>query len=624
VGPTPPGWTSSEVPEEAVGSHSRTGWPPLLVGMPYDSFGRKRVRYLYGDSTPSPLQSNFLAFLRDALSFCVHLLQARDRIIGLHADGRALDSAAEEERARIAGLRVLVVEAAESANTNGPDSASQRAVTRVRSAAEQGIATTLAEVAATLASAHAALDARERAERDGCLAAVGELLAAHEPHDGTWAVNVELGGSGYAGECRATTPYGIAWTCALEFAEGHPMAGPMKAGDMVHQLELVLPEPGGFLKKGKVRPQRVDQYSIDAFSANAREAKISLRVTPRAPIGLDITIVKDAVEMVRAGAKDHAALEVSHDDTQKLLTLRDKLLEAVTVRDGLRRRANEATMDNKPLDHTPDLRDVVTRVIEAAAPIANEIQAHSLTPRELVIRRLLGNDRREEIFVTTSSLLDKLTPLTDEQRTAFSPLQLKRVRARTPRPDEAEPEEEEEAIVRTRIRPITPVALPIYQPPGGAVVAPAAAAPAVEVAPASEPDPAPVVSVSSSSIVLPVDDGSDPSGGEVVIDARNKDALASTVKRIVGTARAGRATQAYGAYAALFEDPAFAQQRPQDQRQVLKLMVMAKTLPPQTPMVVEAYRRAMSRLKALTEEAADPVDSELISACQTIIDRPSI
>lgn len=605
------------------------------------------MRYLYGDSTSSPLQSNFLAFLRDAIGFCVHLLQAQERITGLRADGRALDTAAEAERARIAGLRALILEAGESANTDGPDSASQRAVTRVLASAEQSIAMTLGEVAAKLAAEHAALAARDRAERDGCLEVLGQLMAAHEPHDGSWQVAVQLDDNGYSGECRATTPYQIAWTCALAFDQGHPMASAMRVGDVMPQMELALPEASGWLKKGKVRPQRVDQYSIDGFSANAREARIALRATPRAPLGLDIVITGNTVQMLRAGAKDarDAEAEVSNEDAQRLLALRDKLLETVTVAPGLRRRTVSATIDDHPLADSADLGDVVERVIGAAAPITNEIQAHSLSPYELVIRRLLGNDRREEVFVTSASLLDKLTPLTAEQRAVFAPLNLKRVRPRTPLPGELEADEEP-AIVRTRIRAITPVALPIHQPaytppdpapaaepaPEAAPAPSESAVPAVVVAPeAATPEatstPIPVIATDAASGRSPATPTSPPgdaasADGQVVIDARSKEALAATVKRIVGAARAGRATEAYEAYAALFEDPDFAQQRPHDQRQVLKLMVMAKTQPVHSHMVVEAYRNALSRLRVLSADGGEAVDTEMIGVCESILERP--
>jgi hypothetical protein len=51
-----------------------------------------------------------------------------------------------------------------------------------------------------------------------------------------------------------------------------------------------------------------------------------------------------------------------------------------------------------------------------------EIAARSLAPGELVLRRLLGGDRREEIFVSKADLKQKLEPLDGTRRALFDPL----------------------------------------------------------------------------------------------------------------------------------------------------------------------------------------------------------
>ena len=103
---------------------------------------------------------------------------------------------------------------------------------------------------------------------------------------------------------------------------------------------------------------------------------------------------------------------------------------------------------------------------------------------------------------------------------------------------------------------------------------------------------------------------------QIQIDASNKEALAATVKRIVRSAREGRTIEAYKAYTALFEDDSFAKQRLQDQRQVLKLMVLAKTAPAPSKEATTAYQSALARLKSLAAESDDPLDREMIAACE--------
>jgi hypothetical protein len=106
------------------------------------------------------------------------------------------------------------------------------------------------------------------------------------------------------------------------------------------------------------------------------------------------------------------------------------------------------------------------------------------------------------------------------------------------------------------------------------------------------------------------------SPSRIEIDATNKEALAATVKRIVRSARDGRTSEAYKAYAALFDDDSFAKQRSQDQRSVLKLMVLAKSAPPPNGEVTSAYQSALARLTALAAEADDPLDREMIAVCE--------
>ena len=56
------------------------------------------------------------------------------------------------------------------------------------------------------------------------------------------------------------------------------------------------------------------------------------------------------------------------------------------------------------------------------APIVQEIAARSQSPDELVLRRLLSGDRREEIFMSKSELKAKLEPLVNGSRSLFDPL----------------------------------------------------------------------------------------------------------------------------------------------------------------------------------------------------------
>lgn len=98
------------------------------------------------------------------------------------------------------------------------------------------------------------------------------------------------------------------------------------------------------------------------------------------------------------------------------------------------------------------------------------------------------------------------------------------------------------------------------------------------------------------------------------------EALVSTIKTIVGHARAGRLDEAYTAYRALFSSPAFRAYDPSDRRQALRLMIHAKGVPdPATPAMVDAHRAAIEPLTELVSSHNDPADFEMLGMCHVVV-----
>jgi hypothetical protein len=98
------------------------------------------------------------------------------------------------------------------------------------------------------------------------------------------------------------------------------------------------------------------------------------------------------------------------------------------------------------------------------------------------------------------------------------------------------------------------------------------------------------------------------------------DVLVQAVKRIVHLAKNGQLDQAYGGYRSLFESPEFVTYRPDDQRQVLRLMILAKGAPspPGAPMI-EAHRSAVVPLTELVSAHGEPGDHEMLGICHVVL-----
>lgn len=98
------------------------------------------------------------------------------------------------------------------------------------------------------------------------------------------------------------------------------------------------------------------------------------------------------------------------------------------------------------------------------------------------------------------------------------------------------------------------------------------------------------------------------------------EALVQAVKRIVGVAKHDGLDAGYAGYKDLFGTAAFTSAAPQDQRQVLKLMILAKGVPSRpTPAMMEAHRAAIPTLTELVSVHQDPADHELLGVCHVVL-----
>jgi hypothetical protein len=98
------------------------------------------------------------------------------------------------------------------------------------------------------------------------------------------------------------------------------------------------------------------------------------------------------------------------------------------------------------------------------------------------------------------------------------------------------------------------------------------------------------------------------------------EALVKQVKAIVALAKGGDLAGMYDGYRALFEDASFTAYRVEDQRPVLKLMIMQKGAPsPPTEAMVAAHRAALGPLTELVSTLAQPADHELLGMCHVVL-----
>ncbi len=99
----------------------------------------------------------------------------------------------------------------------------------------------------------------------------------------------------------------------------------------------------------------------------------------------------------------------------------------------------------------------------------------------------------------------------------------------------------------------------------------------------------------------------------------SKEALVVAVKEIVTRARSGDAEGSFDGYKALFARPDFVDNRPEDQRQALRLLILAKRAGTMSARLVDAHRAAITPLTDLVSKHDEPEDYEMLGLCHLAI-----
>jgi hypothetical protein len=576
------------------------------------------MNYLYGDSTASLLKSNVLEFFRDALDCSVVLLQADAQIDAGRDRIRTLQKEADAELGRLEKFIGEVEKAIRDASATIPESPTLQCAARLTSFSAEARQASADSVRERLAREIAAVEAEESATRKNCSAALATLLLGQPPPDATTVTRLVLGAGQqppYEAVLTGSAAFGLEWTFELAIPEGHAWSTAVRVDRFAPQLEIRAPQLAGWISKEvKVRPQKLDRLLITELVDDGEMASVKLRAEGAAEAGFDLEVdckLQTVTKMMRVGPKDDAsvgAFEVHADDVRPLAELVEKLRAASDELTRLRLRV--ARVEDGAFQEQDRFAGFVGRLVAMMAPIIREISDRSLTPSELILRRLLSNDRREEIFVAKSTLRDKLAVLPEPVRRLFAPLGLDPT---PPLPGSPRPTDKPPPLRGGAREPAPPRAeLPLSRPPPPLPVRPPATTNS-GLSPVAPSEPARPPSATDERITVVASESTPNPESNGKLEAVASVALAAAMKKLVNLSRAGRTDEAYEEYRILFSSAAFPEYAPDDQRQALRQMLAMTTPSPSTDAVLDAHRAAILRAKALVEEHGDPRDHEIVS-----------
>lgn len=386
------------------------------------------MRFLYGDSTESTLELNYIELLRYALDFSVDVVLASHRIRELRAGRRERETGAAQEILRIEALAGTVATALVGAGA--PESPTRRCAEEIDRLARGAVEAQVGRVKTGLADDLDRLDAEITRERAACLRALETLLLSQDLPRSTRRVRISLtDGSRYQARLQLDSAMGLDSVLELEIAAGTLFAEPIRVEKLVPNLEIKAPESKGLLhKKLTLVPKKLGKKVIVEVMVGDGELQLKLRATPTLDDeGYDVVVTGGDTRVTRLQKGDDdptPPFELDGEGAAGMESLCESLRAAADELATARKSLVTAALDAMPIGSLDDPDVLVERLIETMAPVVRELRRHTPVAGELVLKRELSSGHREEIFVPLAELRERLHRLPPDLRRIFAPLQL--------------------------------------------------------------------------------------------------------------------------------------------------------------------------------------------------------
>jgi hypothetical protein len=212
----------------------------------------------------------------------------------------------------------------------------------------------------------------------------------------------------------------------------HVWARPRRVSDLITHVEIQMPKESGFLsKRVEMAPLRLERLFISDVTFAERSGVLRLRKGPGSGSGYEIHIdLETAVNLAISPMREDGTLEeqppqvLQGNDQATILSLWQGVVQSAVDLMHLRQRMVSASFNGRPLLELDSPRVVAEALVNHMAPVISEISRRSGAPGELVLRRNLGEGRREETYCTHAELLEKIMVLPPDLRAVFSALHL--------------------------------------------------------------------------------------------------------------------------------------------------------------------------------------------------------
>ena len=389
---------------------------------------RPALRYLFGDSTESELEFDYLAFLREVIDCAVVMAECEVTLAVTVEDRRTREL---ETAAVVASVEELGRRAAQVVGPPAGDPASTpvgRCAAAIAAAIREAVDKESQQARAALAAECEEMDRQDERQLGRARNVLEKLLRTHDLPGADKTLEVVWSATGARATLCERTGFAVEAVLLLDIPASSVLGLDLRVDKLADGVEIHTHETAGWLKKSdKVVPHKLGRYQVASVRVGSEATIVRLRSGPEAnAIGFVVTSRRNGDLSVEPNGGGPGR-EVAIDDRARpgLRLLVERLETAVRALADNRSGLVSIEIDGTPIAQHGHPRVLAERLIAVIAPTVLQIAQRSRSPGELVLRRPLGDNRREEIFVSTADLLKRLDGLPLHAREVFAPLQLR-------------------------------------------------------------------------------------------------------------------------------------------------------------------------------------------------------
>jgi hypothetical protein len=376
-----------------------------------------RHMYRYGDGTPFPLDENFIETLTTAVETCTNAFVPLAELDGRREKAREVRREADKEIGRLAELEATVIGSlvpfvpADNKKPSLTQQVSQKITASVKSAVAEARRQVEGRVAATEALA------APRTSADAVLKALRPFFESQQLPSAKWIMSWDVRGAEPSANAVATSGrISASFTLSPE-----PYRSPIRVEQLSEGVIVHMMKKGVF---GKAKPAPIDlgKYVVVAFERTMHESIITLKEnTNRNAQGLRFAVSDVGATWVSITAGGDADGDPNPLDIEDVAPIRQLAEKAhAALRDLIQRRTLvDLSLGTTTLTDLEEPRIVPLELLAQLTPLARTIREKSKVSGELILKRDIGDSRREELYVQRATLTAQYARLPAEYRRPF-------------------------------------------------------------------------------------------------------------------------------------------------------------------------------------------------------------